>query len=200
MSLVNWLVRSRGRTGRTGQTRGTTDNAASADIKTMGDLRVRQRGLAELARCSRTSQTCRTGQTRGTPDNAASADIKTMGGKRAVTTAVRRDQQRPCLSCRRRDKRLSPASRLESGALSHSRAAANVPLRSVAPFPLVGLDRPAPAKRERSVNKKKFRHSATRFCTVMRGDFEFCKERYEGSVFAKATPGQGVLTRLLVTA
>ena len=32
----------------------------------------------------------------------------------------------------------------ESGALSHSRAAANVPLRGVAPFPLVGLDRVAP--------------------------------------------------------
>ena len=182
------------------RTRGTTDNAASADIKTMGDLRVRQRGFAELARCSRTSQTCRTGRTRGTTDNAASADIKTMGGKRAVTTAVRRNQTLPPACCAFSATTGVTASSLESGAISHSRAAANVPLRSVAPFPLVGLDRPAPAKRERSVNKKKFRHSATRFCTVMRRDFEFCKERYEGSVFAKATPGQGVLTRLLVTA
>ena len=84
----------------------------------MGDLRVRQRGLAELARCSRTSRTSRTGRTRGTTDHPASADIKTIGGKCAVTTAVRRDQQLPCLSCRRHDKRLSPASSPESGALS----------------------------------------------------------------------------------
>ena len=81
-----------------------------------------------MARCSRTSRTCRTGRTRGTTDHPTSADIKTIGGrqtcrcevsrpsrwsgligsKRAVTTAVRRDQQLPCLSCRRRDKRLSP--------------------------------------------------------------------------------------------
>ena len=65
-----------GRTSRTGQTRGTTDHPASADIKTMGSLRVRQRGFAELARCSRTS---RTGRTRATVDHPASADIKTMG-------------------------------------------------------------------------------------------------------------------------
>jgi len=37
----------------------------------------------------------------------------------------------------------STASSPESGAISHSRAAANVPLRGVAPFPLVGLDRVA---------------------------------------------------------
>ena len=40
--------------------------------------------------------------------------------------------------------------------------------------------RRAPAKRDRSVNKKKFRHRATRFCTALCGEVAFCKERYEG--------------------
>ena len=42
----------------------------------------------------------------------------------------------------------------ESGALSHSRAAANVPLRGVAPFPLVGLDRVASQQPPESITAR----------------------------------------------
>ena len=48
----------------------------------------------------------------------------------------------------------STASNPESGAISHSRAAANVPLRGVAPFPLVGLDRVASQQPPESITAR----------------------------------------------
>ena len=51
----------------------------------------------------------------------------------------------------------STASSPESGAISHSRAAANVPLRGVAPFPLVGLDRVASQQPPESITARDWR-------------------------------------------
>jgi len=51
----------------------------------------------------------------------------------------------------------STASSPESGAISHSRAAANVPQRGVAPFPLVGLDRVASQQPPESITARDWR-------------------------------------------
>ena len=87
------------------------------------------------------------------------------------------------------------------------RRAANVPLRGIAPSRWSGLiDLPL---------KKQVHYLLPHACRAEKPDnmrtasgkeryrtesCEFLQGEAEGSVFAKATPGQGVLTRLLVTA
>ena len=69
-------------------------------------------------------------------------------------TAVRRNQTPPLACCAFSATTGVTASSPESGALSHSRAAANVPLRGVAPFPLVGLDRVASQQPSESITAR----------------------------------------------
>ena len=71
----------------------------------------------------------------------------------------------------------------KSGAISHSRACFARESRQAR----TGVRnwrikrRKARSGKARSLRgQKKFRHRAARFCTVMCGDFEFCKERHEG--------------------
>ena len=71
----------------------------------------------------------------------------------------------------------------ESGAISHSRAgfaSESRQARTLVRNWRIERSKARSGKARSLRVQKKFRCRATRFCTVMCGDFEFCKERYEG--------------------